>query len=291
MPDRHCLVCNGGLGPSRYAGLLQCVGCGFITADVYLSARELTNLYGSNYFHGEEYSDYLADQNTIKRNFRARLNVLLRYVKDPADKQLFEIGSAYGLFLNVARQYFQSVQGIDVSQPAVEYARSELKVNVSQGDFLDHSLDRPIDVACMWDTIEHLQSPHLYIEKLAGSMKAGSIIAITTGDISSHMARFRGQKWRQIHPPTHLHYFSRSTLERLLNRYGFVVRYCGFDGAYRSLDMIVAILLKVRRNRPDLYSALQKTGLLKGDVYLNLFDIVYMIGEKRAGLDLIAPTM
>ena len=282
MTNRHCLVCNSNLGPSRYAGLLQCVECSFITADVCLSSEELAALYGANYFFGEEYSDYLADRKTIQRNFHNRLHVLLRYVKDPSGKRLFEIGSAYGLFLDVARPSFQSVEGIDVSQPATEYARSALGLNVSSGDFLDHDPHPPVDVACMWDTIEHLQSPHLYIEKVSKVMPAGSIIAITTGDISSRMAQFRGQKWRQIHPPTHLHYFSRSTLERLLNRYGFDVRYCGFDGAYRSLDMIAAILLKVRRNRPAIYDALKRTGLLKRDLYLNLFDIVYMIGEKRA---------
>jgi hypothetical protein len=282
MNNRQCLVCDSNLGPSRYAGLLQCSNCAFITADVCLSGEELAALYGSNYFFGEEYSDYLGDQKAIRRNFRKRLDVLLRYVKDPAKKQLFEIGSAYGLFLDVARRHFQSVEGIDISQPATEYARSEFGLNVSHGDFLDHALDSPVDVACMWDTIEHLQSPHLYLEKLSDSMKAGSVVALTTGDISSTMARFRGQKWRQIHPPTHLHYFSRSTLEGLFNRYGFDVRYCGFDGAYRSLDMITGILFKVRRNRPEIYEALKKTGLLKFDLYLNLFDIVYMIGEKRA---------
>jgi SAM-dependent methyltransferase len=282
MPDRQCLVCNSGLGPSKYAGLLECVNCRFITADLCLNNEELTSLYGSNYFFGEEYSDYLADKQTIQRNFRARLNVLLRHVEDPAEKRLFEIGSAYGLFLDVARHYFRSVEGIDISKPAIDHARSELGLRAFQGDFLDHTVDQSVDVACMWDTIEHLKSPHLYIEKLADSMKGGSVIAITTGDISSRMARFRGQKWRQIHPPTHLHYFSRNTLERLLNRYGFSVRYCGFDGTYRSLDMIAAIMLTVRRDQPEVYNALKKSGLLKRDVYLNLFDIVYMIAEKRA---------
>ncbi len=42
--------------------------------------------------------------------------------------------------------------------------------------------------------------------------------------------------------------------------------------------MIAAILLKVRRNRPAICDALKKTGLLKRDLYVTLFDIVYMIG-------------
>jgi SAM-dependent methyltransferase len=280
MRDRHCLICDQRLEASQYPGLLRCTNCGFITADANLSPDELTALYSEKYFSGEEYSDYVADRVTIQRNFNKRLRVLLRYVADAPSKRLFEIGSAYGFFLDVARRDFKEVAGIDISAAAAAFARSELQLSVDQGDFLQYSPER-IDVACMWDTIEHLQSPHLYIEKLAAHMPAGSKIAITTGDIGSWMARFRGPRWRQIHPPTHLHYFSRATLGRLLNRYGFDVRYCGYDGAYRSMDMIAAVLLKVRRKRERIYNVLKKTGLLSFDVNLNLFDIVYIIAEKR----------
>jgi len=47
------------------------------------------------------------------------------------------------------------------------------------------------------------------------------------------------------------------------------------------MDMIAAILLKVRRKQDWLYNTLKRTGLLSFDVNLNLFDIVYMIGEKQ----------
>lgn len=281
MPHRRCLVCDQDLGGSRYPGLLQCSACGFITADVGLADGELAALYSEKYFAGEEYSDYLADKPTIQRNFRNRMQVLLRYVAEPGSKRLFEIGSAYGFFLDVARENFKEVAGIDISRDAAAHARSSLGLCVSEGDFLHHDLSGQVNVACMWDTIEHLAHPDQYIEKLAAQMPPQSKIAITTGDIGSWLARHRGPKWRQIHPPTHLHYFTRGTLERLLNRYGFAVRYCGYDGAYRSMDMMASILLKVRRKREPLYNMLKKTGLLSFDVKLNLFDIIYLIAEKQ----------
>ena len=46
-------------------------------------------------------------------------------------------------------------------------------------------------------------------------------LALTTGDIGSVNARLRGHKWRMIHPPTHLHYFSAETMKALLDRHGF----------------------------------------------------------------------
>ena len=280
--SRQCLVCDGSLTASQIPGLLQCSSCSFVTADVSLTPEELAALYGEGYFSGEEYGDYLGDRKTIQRNFSARLNKILRYVPQPSTKRLFEIGAAYGLFLDVARNRFAEVEGIDISGPATAYARTDLGLNVTEGDFLDYEIRKPIDVACMWDTIEHLQSPHLYIEKLARNMPPKGAIVITTGDIASMMAKWRGKRWRQIHPPTHLHYFSKATLAKLLNRYGFRVVYDGYDGMYRSVDFMSYYILVRRQNRPGLYSALKRTGLLNWNLYLNLYDIVFMIAEKTA---------
>jgi SAM-dependent methyltransferase len=278
-----CLICGGAFRPAEIPALLRCERCGFVSADMQLTAQQLVALYGEGYFQGEEYPDYVADRKTIERSFDRRLRTLSRFVADPHRKQLFEVGCAHGFFLNRARAQFAGVAGIDISKAAVEYAVACFGLPVQQGDLLSCELP-PIDVVCLWDTIEHLANPDLYIERLASRMPTGGIIAITTGDIESLVARWRGAKWRQIHPPTHLHYFSKSTLSRLLDRHGFTVRYCGYDGMYRSLDMMAHIVLAKRRNRPGIYQALKRLGLLRFSVYLNLHDILFMIAEKRGGI-------
>jgi 2-polyprenyl-3-methyl-5-hydroxy-6-metoxy-1,4-benzoquinol methylase len=281
MNRSTCLVCGGTLGKCKMAGLLACGSCNFITADVSLSNHDLEALYSANYFAGEEYKDYVAERRLIEKHFRIRLETILRYISDPAGKHLFEIGAAYGFFLSVARDRFASVEGIDISRDAVGYATKTLHLPVHAGDFLNHPVQTKIDVACLWDTIEHLQSPHLYLEKLAASMNRGGVVAVTTGDIGSVVARFRGGKWRQIHPPTHLHYFSKDTLTRLLQRYGFAVRCCRYEGMYRSLDTIAYIILNIKHQQPALYRALKNSGLLNWDLYLNLYDIVFVVAEKQ----------
>ena len=37
-------------------------------------------------------------------------------------------------------------------------------VSATTRDFLDYAQRDPVDVVCMWDTIEHLQHPHAYNE-------------------------------------------------------------------------------------------------------------------------------
>jgi Methyltransferase domain len=131
-----------------------------------------------------------------------------------------------------------------------------------------------------WDVIEHLRRPDLYIEKIANTFPRGGVLALTTGDLDSWVARARGSKWRQIHPPTHLHYFSRRTLGRLLDRNGLKIKYMCSEGMYRRVETMAYIVLCLKHNRRDLYAHLRKTGLLNWDLYLNLGDIVFVVAEK-----------
>jgi len=280
MTSIDCLVCGGVCRPSKIPALLTCDSCSFVTTNIALSGEELERLYSASYFAGDEYKDYVAERPLIEAHFRKRLGRLEAYAGDLSRKRLFEIGCAYGFFLEVARRKVAAVEGIDISIDAAQYASQTLGLPVHTGDFLDYEFHENVDIVCLWDTIEHLQHPHLYIEKAAAYMNRGGILALTTGDIGSLMARWRGARWRQIHPPTHLHYFSKATLTRLLQKYGFSTRYCGYEGMPRSLDTMAYIVLVLKRQQPGLYRALKRTGLLERSLYLNLFDIMFVIASK-----------
>jgi 2-polyprenyl-3-methyl-5-hydroxy-6-metoxy-1,4-benzoquinol methylase len=171
----------------------------------------LRRLYGRHYFEGEEYRDYRAERPILEKHFRRRLKRLLQFVPNANKRHLIEIGCAYGFFLGVARYDFATVQGFDISAEAVNYARQQMGVSATTRDFLDYAPRDPVDVVCMWDTIEHLQHPHVYVEKLAQIMPRGGVVAVTTGDIESLVARLRGSRWRQIHPYAFTLLFSENT--------------------------------------------------------------------------------
>jgi SAM-dependent methyltransferase len=259
---------------------LECEECKFTTADLSIPEEDLRQLYTGRYFAGAEYRDYLGDRPVIEKQFRLRLQKLLKFVKRPQEKNMFEIGCAYGFFLSVAKSVFRSVEGIDLSTEATAYATSVLRVNAHSEDFLTYQFGIAPDVLCMWDTIEHLSRPDLYIQKIAETLSPGGLLALTTSDMDSSVARLRGSKWRQIHPPTHLHYFSGDTLRRLLQRHGFVVKEIGTEGVYRSADTMAYIVLCLKSGRSGLYARLRKMGLLNWDLYLNLGDIIFVAAEK-----------
>lgn len=276
-----CDVCGAAGAPLGYAGLLTCPDCTHVWADLSIGADALRGLYQREYFFGAEYGDYVRDRRILEKNFSARLATLRRFVT-AAHQRLFEVGCAYGFFLTQARSVFASVQGIDVSDDAARYAREELGLDVRSGDLIETDLgDSTFDVACLWDTIEHLASPRRYIETLAAHMPANGLIAITTGDISSFNARWQKGRWRLIHPPTHVHYFSRRSLEMLLERCGFRVLHVEHCGFHRSVSVMIHNVLALRWGWRRADALLQRLLPARFDVYVNLYDIMYIVAERR----------
>lgn len=282
MTARRCLVCYGALGPTpRLPGLHECTICGFVTADLALSDDELRAMYGADYFHGEEYADYVAEGPDLRANFRRRLSTLLELQPPSQRGRLYEVGAAYGFFLAEARESYEHVSGIDISADAARYARDEIGVDVVADDYLSEQLPEPVDVVCMWDTIEHLSRPREFIEKAARDLRPGGLLALTTGDIDSLNARLRGRRWRMIHPPTHLHYFSRRTLVRLLDDAGFDTLHVATAGNARSLRAIAYAILVLRMGQPRLFDIVRRLPGLQRSVTLDLRDIVYLIARRR----------
>ena len=277
-----CIVCSGTDLRPFHPGLLRCPECGHAIAELWVTDEELQGIYRKDYFFGEEYSDYIADRAVLQENFKLRLRSLRPFLLPGRHRRLLEIGSAYGFFLALARAEFESVQGIDITEDGVRYARESLGLNVIQEDLLQHDFaGEKFDLVCLWDTIEHLRAPHLYIEKAASLLQSGGLITITTGDIDSFNARFKGAKWRLIHPPTHMHYFTKSSLERLLAKHGFDTVYNHYCGFYRSLDNVSYNLFILRHRMPWLYNTVKKSGLGRLKFYCNVFDIMNVIARRR----------
>jgi hypothetical protein len=135
----------------------------------------------------------------------------------------------------------------------------------------------------MWDTIEHLEDPGAYLAEIARVLPDAGLLALTTGDIGSLLARFQGPRWRQIHPPTHLWYFSRETLGRALERFKLDVIWCRRVGVARSIGQTIYSLTSLHRAIPSpLYGLCERTGIGPMTFSINTYDLIYVIAMRRA---------
>lgn len=261
-----------------YLGIVRCRSCDLV---YFSEAVDTKALYGANYFHGGEYHDYSLDKGTLQRNFSGRVVYLEQIL---LKGRLLELGCAYGFFLELAAKKYEA-QGIDISEDGVRNAKEKLGLNARHGDFLNFPDElSSYDVACLWDTIEHLPEPFQYLEKLGKWVKPGGHLVLTTGDFGSILARMRGRKWRQIHPPTHLFYFDKKTISRALEKAGFRVVEFSYVGQYRSYRSMFYELFCLRHpNFSWIYRLFTLNGRLDFPVYLNTFDIMQVTAQREVG--------
>ena len=267
--------------------LVRCLECGFV---YYPTDKEIDfrAMYGPEYFAGFEYVDYLGQEGALRRSMRRHLRQMARY--RPLGGAMLEVGCAYGFFLDEARRVFDKVAGIDVAEAPVEYARDTLCLDARTGDFPSMSLDAgSFDVICFWDTIEHVARPDRFVAKAYDVLRDAGHLFLTTGDIGSRVARWQGKSWRQIHPPTHLSYFSRRTISMLLARSGYEV--VGIETApyFHTLFNVLATV-RLRGGTPGqiaerLLHVLPTPVVQRLGGWVDLRDIMFVAARKRAPAD------
>jgi len=279
MADLTCLVCGQAGFQPLYETLRCCPHCGFVTASLD-APTDVRQLYENDYFTGGEYRDYRKDEAFFKRNFRRRLKQLRQRC---AGGRLLEIGSAYGFFLDLAREYFEVV-GFEVNADAVRHGREAFDVDIRTDDFLQASVSDiggPVDVTVMWDVLEHLQRPDCFLDHIRELSQPDALLYITTGDIGSRVSRLRGRNWRMIHPPSHLHYFSRSTISRLLANHGFAVKDIRSVGVARSFRQILYSVLVLHWGMKRAYKTAEAIVPAGAGFTLNMFDIMQVTAQRE----------
>ncbi|WP_158305930.1 class I SAM-dependent methyltransferase [Anaeromyxobacter sp. Fw109-5] len=213
------------------------------------------------------------------RNFTRKLELLARRSgRRPEDMRLLEIGCATGEFLRVARAAGVTCHlGIEPSAYCREIAtRRGLEV-LSPSDpgasAAIASLEPTVVVA--WDVWEHLPHPARELDAVLAHASPDVTVALSTVDASSFVAKIRGTRWRQFHPPTHLNYPTRRSLEHYLASRGFTVRHHASFGYYRPLLEYARALGMDPRQRADGWNLPWTFPL-----YLNLWDIQLVIATR-----------
>ena len=275
-----CVCCGEAEWLPKYRVLRECKSCGFIRADMDLTHEQVRKLYQEDYFQGEEYGDYLADQDSHRKNFAARLKTIRRITGDISS--LFEIGCAYGFWLDQCQKAGIDCAGVDVCAEPVRHARMEMGQNAQLGDFLSIPLEKGrYQSYCMWDTIEHLANPERFISRVHGLLPDGGWLFLTTGDIGSRAAASRGPKWRMIHPPT------TASMTRFLTSHGFEVVRSESTPMHRNIGETVERVANLGKGFPksvaQVVRKVMPRWVKKRGFWLDLGDIMFVAARKVKG--------
>jgi 2-polyprenyl-3-methyl-5-hydroxy-6-metoxy-1,4-benzoquinol methylase len=209
---------------SDYAPLLirSCARCGHLYTSPRLTNSALASLYNTDYFEsGEEgsafgYADYAEQERAIRSTARIRLKWIKRRLKTGSTKnRLLEIGSAYGFFLDEARQAGYQIAGVEPAATARSRANRLLSEEIVK-DRLE-KIESQFDVVVLWDVLEHLPDPLTTLKQIGEYMPPRALLAVITPNSTSYPARFFNHRWLVLaSPQEHLHFFYPATIRRLL---------------------------------------------------------------------------
>jgi len=271
--------------PAHYARIVRCKLCDFAYTNPRLKARFLKRLYSEGYFknnnsHVIGYADYVKDEENITKTFLKRLAMIEKHVKKG---RLLDVGCATGFFLNSARENGWSVEGVEVSDFAADFARKKFDLQIYVGDIEKINLPKNrYDLITMWDVIEHIVNPIKVLKHLRASLTDNGILVMTTPDEGSIPARITKHKWVGYKlSDEHLAYFSKKTMINLLEQTGFSMINSHQVGKYVHFSLFA--------NRVGMYSKLAGTILnlfgkllpQNSSLYISAYDIMCVYASRR----------
>lgn len=152
------------------------------------------------------------------------LGSILRNIKQLAPGNRFlEIGVGAGEMAAVAKEFLFDVTGIDIRPAYAEAVSKMLDVPIYATDFRDFESDRPFDVICLGDVIEHTTEPVRMLLKIVGLLSPNGVLWLSTPNFesaSSRVLKYNDPLWLACE---HLNYFCYRSLRSILQSMGMTV--------------------------------------------------------------------
>ncbi|HBE16936.1 MAG TPA: hypothetical protein DEG17_11825 [Cyanobacteria bacterium UBA11149] len=229
LENVSCAICGSHTTKPLYKKynlfISSCQKCGLVYANPRLSKSEIWDRYSPNYFW-QEYLPSLGvqkgqyDLDFFDARYGGMLRLIASYSQPPG--RLLEVGTGAGFFLKAAQRAGWDVAGIEVSDAGVDFAKTQLHLDVRQQAAEEISFaDNTFDVVVMFDVIEHLLDPQITILSLRRVLRDKGILIIATPNFKALSRLALGRDWAVLSPKEHLYYFTQKTLTNFLSKNRF----------------------------------------------------------------------
>lgn len=197
------------------ADIVRCGACGHMQLEPMPADEVLESAYA------DAWSDAYVEEADGQRETARRVLARIEAQKAPGD--LLDLGCWVGFLLAEARERGWRVKGVEPSAAASEYARTTLGLDVVTDDLFTAPLpEASFDAVVLGDVIEHLPRPAEALSRIATLLRPGGVLAMMLPDAGSRLARRMGRRWWSV-LPTHVQYFTRDSMRRLLEEEGWTV--------------------------------------------------------------------
>tara|TARA_R110000850_G_scaffold92603_1_gene196523 strand:- start:215 stop:970 length:756 start_codon:yes stop_codon:yes gene_type:complete len=217
-----CTICDGAsfnsLGQANGYDIFRCAGCGFCFVHPTPPRYEIEAIY-------DEYSSNEAYRAKAERKVWRSHKRLKRYRHLAPGKRFIDFGCNIGTAVEAARRLGFDAYGVDIDRDSVGTARKIFPGSHFHTGSIESLPDnwRDFDLGFSVEVIEHIPDPHPYFEALAARLRSGGVLYLTTPDAGHWRVPADFTTWREVFPPDHLHFFTRTSMTHFLDRHGFDV--------------------------------------------------------------------
>lgn len=263
--------------------LFRCKTCRHLWVNPIPSAQELADFYSKGYFQGDiekrGYQDYDSDKKSVLPEFDYFLEKLEH---ETIKRDLLDVGSATGVFMESAIRRGWKARGLELSQYATEAGRLKgLDISCKALEDLDEFQDESVSVVTMWDVVEHFRDPVRAFDVLAHIVSPNGLIMFATPQSDCLFARLMGKFWTLLAPPQHLHYFSRKSMEILLKDKGFELVSIEWRGKSFDLGYVIHFVMGWLRIRWAWLDRMAHWRMMQRIVFrINLRDMMIVLAKK-----------
>jgi 2-polyprenyl-3-methyl-5-hydroxy-6-metoxy-1,4-benzoquinol methylase len=225
---RDCPNCGSRRYKTKYVEeqfqVVRCIDCTL----VYLANPPTDEILYDEYFGATQYnaSDY--HEKSVSEPLSKLFDINQKRVAlikiEKRSGRLLDVGCGLGFFMKSAFDSGFDTYGIDISRRAVNYAGEsfDLKADAIPIDELLMRGDK-FDIITLWHVLEHFLNPGEELNKITKLLNDGGLCFIEVPNLRSLKFMLSRQKWiGGNHPRYHRTFFTRTTLERILKKSGFV---------------------------------------------------------------------
>lgn len=277
----NCPLCGGNILKDMYNvngfTITRCSPCSLVFVREEISSEQLIEYYNQP---AEEDFIYADAENVENLNYYFLQAKKLIEQHIPRGRVL-DIGCSAGYFLDTMDRWER--YGIEIPSMWAEMAREKYGDNIHIGTLEDSPYPSTyFDVITLQDVLDHLPDPLESLQRCRLLLKPGGLLLIKVHNIECLYARLSGRNFYAIIPPSHLFYYSDSTLRLLLEKTGFLHMASKFIGHTLFIKTVPYRLSRSNQSSffYKLYQFLDKTSLGNFRFHKNLHDIITVIGVK-----------
>jgi 2-polyprenyl-3-methyl-5-hydroxy-6-metoxy-1,4-benzoquinol methylase len=250
--------------------LVECRRCGL----QYVSPRVRAGLVLAGY--RQDVSEDVVSQAVLRERTFSRSLERIQRITGVRGGKLLDIGTGSGAFLAVARDQGWEAHGCEVNRWLCQWVQEHYGIRVDEGTL--HELNYPgqaFDLVTLWDVLEHTPDPRAVLGECHRILRQSGMLVVNYPDIGSWIARLMGRHWVFL-LQVHLYYFTRATIQALLERTGFELLWIG--PYFQTLELGFVF----HRMRPHSYMLSRLGVMFVERLRISHFPFTYWMGQTLA---------